>query len=242
MMKSSSVLYVSDIPVYVSKNKGQKNLYIKVCPPDGQVKVSSPASTSDKKIISFVQLKMSTIKRHQQRLISQFRQSKREYVSGEAFYFWGKPLMLQVVLCDKAKSKAQKMADKLVLTVPRGSSTEFREKKVNELYRSELKRVIQNLSSSVEGKVGVKPHEYRIKNMKTRWGTCNVNAKRIWINLQLAKKPPECLEYVLIHELCHLLEKNHTKRFWALVEQFCPNWKEAKRTLDSMPLDYYETQ
>jgi predicted metal-dependent hydrolase len=89
-------------------------------------------------------------------------------------------------------------------------------------------------------KTGIDVEEAKIKNMKTRWGTCTIENRRIWINLQLAKKPPECQEYVVIHELVHLLEKNHTNRFNALVEKFCPTWKDAKKLLTEMPLDYIE--
>lgn len=94
--------------------------------------------------------------------------------------------------------------------------------------------------SSCEKKMDVHASEVRIKNMRTRWGTCNIDKRRIWINLQLAKKPVECLEYVVVHELVHLLEKNHTHRFHALVEQYCPTWREAKKLLATMPLDYME--
>ena len=89
-------------------------------------------------------------------------------------------------------------------------------------------------------KTGIDAYEAKIKRMKTRWGTCTIENRRIWINLQLVKKPPECLEYVVIHELVHLLEKNHTNRFNALVEEYCPTWKEAKKLLTEMPLDYIE--
>ena len=98
--------------------------------------------------------------------------------------------------------------------------------------------MLESVIIKCERKTGICADEYRIKNMKTRWGTCNIEKRRIWINLQLAKKPMECLEYVVIHELVHLLEKNHTHRFHALVEEYCPIWREAKKSLAVMPLDY----
>ncbi len=104
-----------------------------------------------------------------------------------------------------------------------------------EWYRQELKKVLPTMAQECEKKTGISANEFRIKNMKTRWGTCNVHEGRIWINLQLAKKPMDCLEYVLIHELVHLLEKNHTSRFYRLVEDFYPTWKETKKRLDRTP-------
>ena len=201
--------------------------------------MSSPSSITDSQIENFVIEKLPFIKRVQEKFANQPRQSKREYVSGEAFYLWGKPYMLQLATSKNNRSSIQRMPSKLVLFVPKNSSADFRKRKIEEWYRCELDKAIDSIKEPLQKRVGVCASEFRIKNMKTRWGTCNVQDARIWINLQLAKKPQECLEYVMVHELCHLHERNHTKRFWALVEQFCPNWKEAKKTLDEMPLDAY---
>ncbi len=237
---SSTILRISGLTVSVTRKSALKNLYIKVCPPDGDVKVSSPLSISDSQIEMFVREKLPEIEKYRVKLASRVRQSKREYVSGEAFYLWGKPYMLQVVTAENSRSKVQSSGGKLILSIPKDSSVDFRKRKIDAWYRNELKAAINNMADSLQRKIGVKASEFRIKNMKTRWGTCNVETARIWINLQLAKKPPECLEYVLVHELCHLIEKNHSKQFYALVEQFCPGWREAKKMLDEMPLDCYE--
>ena len=127
------------------------------------------------------------------------------------------------------------------MTIPEDADTEAREKLMNNWYRKELTRVLESFIPNCEEKTKVNANEYKIKNMKTRWGTCNIDKKRIWINLQLVKKPIECLEYVLIHELVHLIEKNHTNKFYALVEEFYPTWKETKKTLDTMPLECLES-
>ena len=103
-----------------------------------------------------------------------------------------------------------------------------------------MKRVLDSMIHRIETKMDLYADEYKIKNMKTKWGTCNIEKRRIWINLQLSKKPMECLEYVLVHEMVHLLERNHTHRFFALVEEYYPSWKEAKKRLEGMPLDYME--
>lgn len=152
---------------------------------------------------------------------------------------WGKPYRLEVVYGNK-KSEVKKTPRKIVLKVPEGTDISKRELIITEWYRAEIKRVLEIISKKCEKNTGLKANEYRVKNMKTRWGTCNIDKKRIWINLQLAKKPMECLEYVLTHELVHLIEKNHTNRFHALVEEFYPTWKEARKLLSKMPLDYVE--
>ncbi len=235
-MKSMQ-LNISGIEVFLSKNKGQKNLYLRVCPPDGMVKVSAPAGVSDAEIEKFVLSKIEMIKRHQKRILLEARMARREFVTGEEFYLFGMPFTLQVVLTPtNKKSKVEKFSNKLILCVPKGSTSDFRKRKIDEWYRVELTKAIEDMLKPLQKRVGVCASEFRIKDMKTRWGTCNVRDARIWINLQLAKKPIECLEYVMVHELCHLLERNHTKRFWSLVEQFCPNWKEAKKSLDEMLL------
>ncbi len=238
---SSTLLNISGLTVNVTRKRTLKNLYIKVCPPDGEVKVSSPLSISDSQIEMFITEKLPEIKKYKVKLASQVRQGKREYVSGEAIYLWGKPYMLQITKSANCRSSIQRVANKLILSVPENSSSDLRKRKIEAWYRKELKQAIDNEIDDLQQKIGVKATEFRIKNMKTRWGTCNTEKARIWINLQLVKKPFECLEYVLVHELCHLIEKNHSKQFYALVEQFCPGWREAKKTLDEMPLDYYES-
>ena len=151
----------------------------------------------------------------------------------------GKPYRLQVIYEGKQR-KIVRTPTKIIMTVPEGTSIDSREKLFIEWYRQEMKRVLESVVSQCEKKTGVHANEFRVKNMRTRWGTCNIDKRRIWINLQLAKKPAECLEYVVIHELVHLLEKNHTHRFRALVEEYCPTWQEAKKLLSTMPLDYME--
>ena len=133
-----------------------------------------------------------------------------------------------------------KTPNKIIMTAPEGASEENRAKALTEWYRSELKRVLPTLLKQCEDRIGVEVNACNIKNMKTRWGSCNIPEKRILLNLQLVKKPVECLEYVIVHELVHLLEKNHTNRFRALVEKNYPNWKEARQLLTEMPLDHIE--
>lgn len=230
---------IGGLPIKVIKKTNLKNLYIRVNPPDGDVTVSGPTGASDDDIKLFIIKKLPEIKKIRDKMLSQVRQSKREYVSGESHYLWGKPYRLQVKYEGNSRN-IMKTPTKIILTVPEGTDTQTKEKIFIEWYRQELKRALSPLVEQCERKTGIKAGEFRIKNMRTRWGTCNIDKRRIWINLQLVKKPAECLEYVLIHELVHLREKNHTNRFHALVQEYCPTWKEAKKLLNTMPLDFME--
>ena len=233
-------LIVGGIKVEVLRKANLKNLYIQVAPPDGKVIVKSPVSVKEDEIRLHLLKKLPEITKTRDRMISQLRQTKREFVSGEAHYIWGKPYRLQVIYEGK-KIKVEKIPNKLILTVPEGTSSESRERIITEWYRQELRRVLNSVVLRCEKKTGLHADEYRIKNMRTKWGTCNIDKRRIWINLQLAKKPVECLEYVVTHELVHLVEKNHTNRFHALVSEYYPTWQEAKKILNTMPLDHMES-
>ena len=232
-------MVISGLPIEVIRKTNLKNLYIRVIPPDGTITVSTPKELNDEEIKLFVIKKLPEITKVRDRMLAQERQSKREYVSGESHYLWGKPYRLQVIH-EGTQYKIVKTPTKIIMTAPEDATTESKERTFIEWYRQELMRVLQSVVERCEKKSGTHANENRIKNMKTRWGTCNNDKRRIWINLQLAKKPMECLEYVVIHELVHLLEKNHTHRFHALVEEFCPTWREAKKLLITMPLDYIE--
>ncbi len=240
MMLKSKVT-IGGIPVEITRKANLKNLYIRVFPPYGEVRVSSPMEVSDEDIRLFVLRRLPELNRVRERMVALKRQRKREYVSGEAHYLWGKPYRLQVIY-EGTQYKIRKTPTKIILTAPAGATKEAKEAAVTEWYREELKRVLESVIPRCEARTGICVNEVKVKNMRTRWGTCNIDKRRIWLNLQLVKKPPECLEYVLIHELVHLLEKNHTHRFHALVEEFCPTWKDAKKLLEELPLDYLDKE
>lgn len=226
--------------VKISKKSNLKNIYLRIVPPDGNIKVSAPIMCRDEEIRNFVLKKMPQISMIQNDFKNQPRQTKREYVSGEAHYLWGKPYMLEVKYGNK-KSEVIKNPERIVLKVPDGTDEKKRESILTEWYRTELKRNLEIVSKKCEQNTGIKADEYRVKNMKTKWGTCNIESRRIWINLQLVKKPLECLEYVVTHELVHLIERNHTNRFRELVDGLYPGWRQAKKKLSELPLDYYES-
>ncbi|CAM3081847.1 MULTISPECIES: M48 family metallopeptidase [Corynebacterium] len=230
-------LQVGSVPVTVLRKQNLKNVYLRILPPDGQVTVSVPSYVTNAELSSFLLSKLPDIYMRQQRMQSQPRQTERTYVSGEAHYLWGKPYRLQVIY-EGTRPAVTKRASKLVMTVPEGYTVEQRERVLTEWYRGELRRILQSAARRCAEITGIEADDFRIKNMKTRWGTCNIARRRIWVNLQLVKKPPECLDYVLIHELVHLVEANHTHRFHELVEKYCPTWREVDKTLKEMPLDY----
>ncbi len=238
MMHDEEII-VGGLSIGVIRKKSLKNLYVRVNPPEGSVIVSTPMELTDEDIKLFVLKKMPEISKVRNRMLAQERQSKREYVSGESHYLWGKPYRLQVVY-EGTQHEIVKTPTKITMTVPEETTTATKEKIFTEWYRQELKRVLTTVSARCEKKTGLYADEFRIKNMKTKWGTCNIEKRRIWINLQLVKKPMECLEYVVTHELVHLSEKNHTHRFHALVEECYPTWREAKKLLAAMPLDHME--
>ena len=138
------------------------------------------------------------------------------------------------------KRGIKRVGNKIILTVPEDSDESTKEKLMTEWYRAELKRSIPDVFERCQKRMNVYANEWRVKNMTTKWGTCNISKRRIWLNLQLVKKPPECLEYIIVHELVHLIEKNHTDKFQALMDKYYSTWREVKRTLNEAPLEHLE--
>jgi predicted metal-dependent hydrolase len=216
-------LVIAGIPIEVCK-KNIKNMHLYVKPPNGKVTVSAPLSMSDEVIERFVRAKTSWIKKQIAKFDKQPRQSEREYVSGETLYVWGKQYYLQTEYGNK--NSLVLYGDKAVLTVRKESTPAQRENFVREWYRDLLKKEIATQLPKWEAKTGLKTSGWQTKYMTTRWGTCNIKKGKVWLNLQLAKKTPECLEYVILHELVHLVEKSHNKQFVSLMDTYMPMWRE----------------
>lgn len=231
------MLIISGIPVEVCK-KNIKNMHLYVKPPNGTVMVSAPLSMSDEAIERFIRTKISWIKKQVAKFDDQPRQSEREYISGETLYVWGKQYFIQTEYGNR--NLLILSGDKAVLTIRKESTAEQRESFVREWYRVLLKAEITCVLPKWEKITGLKPSSWQTKYMTTRWGTCNTKTGKIWLNLQLAKKTPECLEYVILHELIHLVEKSHNDRFIALMDKYMPMWREVKATLNGQTLDYME--
>jgi len=212
------------------------HLYVK--PPNGQVSVSAPMDMSVETIERFIRSKLSWIRKQIETFDNQPRQSEREYVSGEAFYVWGKQYYLQTRYANKNSLVLSQ--DKAILTVRKESTALQREHFVREWYRKLLKSEIERVLPKWEQITGLKATGWQIKYMTTLWGTCNAKTGKLLLNLQLAKKTHECLEYIILHELCHLVEKNHNARFIALMDKYMPMWREVRTTLNGQILDFME--
>ena len=229
---------ISGIKIEVQK-KNIKNLHLVVAPPEGKVRVSAPMHLSDESIAMFVRTKLGWIKKQQEKFKKQPRQTEREYVSGETLYVWGQQYFLRVGYSYKGNSLVLE-GNEAILTVRKESTASQREAFVNEWYRALLKEKIETYLPKWEKITGLHCDSWQTKYMTTRWGTCNTNTGKIWLNLQLAKKPIECLEYVILHELTHLKVRNHSKEFVALMDQYMPYWREIKKLLNDLKLDYME--
>lgn len=228
---------VHDIVIDIVR-KDIKNIHLSVHPPTGRVRIATPRRVSDKALRLFAISKLPWIKKHIAKFESQERQPAREYVSGESHYYRGDRYLLNVIY-QKGRPRVVARNKKYIdLYVREGSDTAQRERVMVEWYRRELKAMLPPLIEKWQAIIGVQPDEWGVKQMKTRWGSCNAPAKRIWLNLELAKKPEHCLEYVIVHELVHLLERRHNDRFISLVSKYMPNWRSYKDELNRFPLSH----
>lgn len=235
MQQATKILTVDGIDVQVVR-KDIKHLYLSVYPPDGQVRVSAPRRMSEDNVHLAIVSKINWIKKRKEKFKGQAGQTQRRYVSGESHYFFGKRYRLQVIERQGKHKMVLMESDHLQMFVKPGTKTINKEKLLNQWYRTELNKRIPALLDKWQPVIGKNVSEWGIKKMKTRWGSCNVIKKRIWLNLELAKKPPECLEYVFVHEMVHLLERNHNTRFKGFMDKFLPQWRTFSDTLSSAPL------
>ncbi len=230
-------LTVDNIEIQLIK-KNIKNLHLSVLPPDGSVRISAPKELNDETIRLFAVSKLSWIKKQRAKFKRQERQPEREFVSGESHYFLGQRYLLNVIYTNKRRQGAAiRNKTYLDLFVRENSGKEQRRKVVREWYRRELKALIPPLISKWEPIIGVKVESWGVKRMKTKWGSCNIAAKRIWLNLELAKKNPACLEYIVVHEMVHFLERLHNEHFVAYMDKFLPNWRSIKAELNGLVFD-----
>lgn len=228
---------VSGLPVEVVR-KSIKNLHVGVYPPAGRVRVAAPTAMTKDAVRLAVINKLNWIKKQRAAFKSQPRQSVREMVTGETHFFFGKRYRLRVVERDESTKFSLLNSSTMELVVRPKSTTEQRVKAIQNWHRKELKTCIEPLIPKWEKIIGVKTTDWGVKRMKTKWGSCNIEAKRIWLNLELAKKPVECTEYIVLHELNHLLVRNHNDQFVANMDRFLPKWRTVRDLLNSSPLAY----
>ena len=230
-------IVVKDIIIDVQR-KNIKNIHLSVLPPDGKVRLSVPNDTKQNVIDAFVRTRVSWIKEQQKAFQEQLRQTKREYVSGETVYLFGNQYFLKVVHSNVNNIKIE--GKTVYLGVRNNTSTESRERLMNEWYRELLKEQIEKRVNSLIGSTGIFLEDWQIQTMKTKWGSCNPDKKRLLFNLQLAKKPFECIDFVVTHEFCHLFDRTHGKVFISKMDELLPRWRELKNQLNDYILDYYD--
>jgi predicted metal-dependent hydrolase len=215
--------------------KDIKNVHLSVYPPTGRVRISAPKRMSLDTIRVFAISKLDWIKQQQAKLRAQERETPRDYVDRESHYVWGKRYLLTVIEGDERPAIKLKHSQMILRVRPR-TEEDKRQAIVEEWYREQIKEAVPALLARWQPFLGVNVDRWFVQRMKTRWGSCNHKASTIRLNTELAKKPPECLEYIVVHELIHLLEPTHNARFVALMDRFMPKWQFYRDLLNSLPL------
>lgn len=225
------VIDVAGVAVLVTR-KRIKTLRLTVNPPDGEVRLSAPLSAPSHLIRAFVETRIEWITRHQERIRSAPQPARLDYVTGDLIPFNGRLCLLEVVHGSGQPTVRLCGGSRVVMTVPHDADRQMRERALHAWYRAHLNAVVPLLIAAWEPRLGVSVAEWRVRRMKTRWGTCSIQARRIWINLDLATQSPACLEYLVVHEMVHLLEPSHNARFKALMDRHLPNWRELRAALN----------
>ena len=225
---------LGEIAVEVVK-KDIKNIHLRVYPPTGKVRISAPFRMNAETIRIFLISKLGWINKQQKKLREQQRETPREYLDRESHYVWGQRYLLQVTEVDAAPAVELKH-NKMLLRVRPGTSQDKKQTIVDEWYRARIKNAVPSLIAKWEPLMGVKVDRFFVRKMKTRWGSCTPHSKSIRLNTNLAKKPPECLEYVVVHEMVHLLVHDHGDRFTTLMDRYLPGCRVIRQTLNEAPL------
>jgi predicted metal-dependent hydrolase len=212
-------------------HKDIKNVHLSVYPPTGRVRISAPHRMNLETVRIFAISKLGWIRKHQGKFLKQEREAPREYINSESHYYLGKRFLFKVIEHNASPKVAIKHKT-LEMYVRPNTGLEKRKEILDGWYRQRLKEIVPGFIAQYEKTMQIEVSEFAIKKMKTRWGSCNIKAKRIWLNLELAKKPKECIEYIVVHEMTHLLERRHNERFTAYVDKFLPKWRFYKEELN----------
>jgi predicted metal-dependent hydrolase len=215
--------------------KDIKNVHLSVHPPTGKVRISAPLRMETDTIRVFAISKLHWIKQQQKKLRAQERETPREYLDRESHYLWGKRYLLKVIEKDATPS-VELSSSILRLRIRSGASDEKKRFVLDWWYREQLKEALPPLIAKWEQLMGLKVEKFFVQRMKTKWGSCNPRSRSIRLNSELAKKPRECLEYIVVHEMVHLLEPTHNRTFVALIDQFMPKWQFYRDTLNRLPV------
>jgi predicted metal-dependent hydrolase len=233
-MAANYYIDVNGLQVEVVR-KAIRNLNLSVYASDGRVRISAPRYASNREIREFVTSNLSWIAKQQARFRARPRPSQPSFLTGESHYFMGRPYRLEVVERYGRHDVALNDGTDMVLYVRPGTSRANRKAALREWYRRQLKQCIPPLIRKWEPVIGVEVDQWGVKKMKTRWGSCNIDANRIWLNLELASKPPACLEFILVHEMVHLRVRRHNRRFKAYMDKYLPLWREHRKLLYQTP-------
>jgi predicted metal-dependent hydrolase len=215
--------------------KDIRNVHLSVHPPAGRVRIAAPRHLSDDAIRAFAIRKLGWIRRQQATLQEQERETPREFLDRESHFVWGRRLLLRVVETDGAP-RVDLAPRRLTLHVRPGASTSRRAQILDDWYRAQIRAAVPPLLARWAAVMGVSVPRVFVQRMKTKWGSCNPRAGTIRLNTELARKPPECLEYLLVHELAHLTERTHNPRFIALLDRYLPAWQTVRQTLNRLPV------
>ena len=233
-----SQIKLGDISVDVIL-KDIKNVHLSVYPPTGRVRISAPSHMSMDTIRVFAISKLDWIKKQQFELKKQKRETQRDFVERESHFVWGKRYLLSVTEHDQAPTITLK-GSKMRLAVRPQTDRTKRHAILDDWYREQLKAVIPNFVAKWEPRMGVTVDRFYVRHMKTKWGSCNPAKHSIRLNTELARKPRECLEYLVVHEMAHLIEPTHNARFIALMDRLLPQWRTIRDQLNSFPLAHSE--
>lgn len=234
MNTGSANLTVAGIDVDVVY-KDIKNLHIGVYPPLGRVRVAAPERLDDDRVRLAVIQRLSWIKKQRKEFQHTERQSEREMVTGESHYVWGRRFRLKIVE-RPGRAHFEIDGERLLLYMPEGTSTERRHALLDHWYRQQLRNTLPGLIAKWESKLELSVPRWSVRRMKTKWGSCNRESRHIWFNVELAKKHPDCLEYIVVHEMTHYLERSHGDRFSALMDGFMNDWRSRQAQLNAAPL------
>jgi len=230
----SMQVQLGDIAVDVVLKK-IKNVHLSVHPPTGRVRIAAPSRMSLDTIRVFAISKLPWIRQQQKKLRHQERETPREYLDRESHYVWGRRYLLKIVETDLTPS-VELSHSQMILRIRAGWSSLEKQALLESWYRAQLKAAVPQLITKWGRLLGVAVERVFVQRMKTKWGSCNPRARTIRLNTDLAKKPRPCLEYIVVHEMTHLLERTHNQRFIGLMRQFMPKWQHHRDTLNSLPV------
>lgn len=215
--------------------KDVKHVHLSVHPPTGRVTLVAPHATRPEVARAYAITKLGWIRDQRSKLLAQAREMPRQFVERESHYLWGRRYLLSISEADN-RPNVKLSHRRMILQVRPGTSAEKRAELMHEWHKAQLHQVVPGLISRWEVKLGVSASGYFLQRMKTKWGSCNPSKQHIRLNTELVKKPRDLLEYVVVHEMVHLLEPSHNERFVALLDQHWPQWRESRAELNELPL------